>query len=119
MPDDSLRDLRCLRELGARRRPGRTGARLAALRGMKRSQVMSLGAALGAVVLARGLLRRWTAYDVRDKVALITGGSRGLGLVIARELAVQGAKVAICARRRDELERARHELVQRGCEVFA
>ena len=86
---------------------------------MKRSQVMSLGAALGAVVLARGLLRRWTAYDVRGKVALITGGSRGLGLVIARELAARGAKVAICARRRDELERARHELLQRGCDVFA
>ena len=80
---------------------------------------MSYGAALGAAVLARGLARRWTAYDVRGKVALITGGSRGLGLVIARELAARGARVAICARRRDELERARRDLVQHGGDVFA
>ncbi|UGQ15151.1 SDR family NAD(P)-dependent oxidoreductase [Yinghuangia sp. ASG 101] len=44
--------------------------------------------------------------DLTGKTALVTGGSRGLGLLIARELADQGADVAICARDEDELTRA-------------
>jgi NAD(P)-dependent dehydrogenase (short-subunit alcohol dehydrogenase family) len=59
---------------------------------------------------ARGALRRWRAYDFHDKVVLITGGSRGLGLVMARELLDEGARVAICARDELELERARQDL---------
>jgi len=55
-------------------------------------------------------VRRWRAYDLRDKVVLITGGSRGLGLVMARELLREGARVAICARDELELERARGDL---------
>ncbi|MGW0662907.1 SDR family NAD(P)-dependent oxidoreductase [Streptodolium elevatio] len=42
----------------------------------------------------------------RDRTALVTGGSRGLGLLIARELAAHGARVAICARDGAELARA-------------
>jgi NAD(P)-dependent dehydrogenase (short-subunit alcohol dehydrogenase family) len=86
---------------------------------MKNSHVISYGAAIGAAIVARAVVRRLTAYDLRDRVALITGGSRGLGLVIARELVARGARVAICARHRDELERARAELVQRGGTVLA
>src|SRR5437773_4657083 len=41
----------------------------------------------------------------RDKSVLITGGSRGLGLVLAREFAKRGARVAVCARSAAELER--------------
>jgi short-subunit dehydrogenase len=48
--------------------------------------------------------------DLRGKVVLITGGSRGLGLVMARQLVVQGARVAVCARDPDELARAQQEL---------
>ncbi|HEY8283045.1 MAG TPA: SDR family oxidoreductase [Chloroflexota bacterium] len=44
--------------------------------------------------------------DLRGQVALITGGSRGLGLVLARELANAGCKLAICARDEAELTRA-------------
>ncbi|HEX4639454.1 MAG TPA: SDR family oxidoreductase [Chthoniobacterales bacterium] len=45
-----------------------------------------------------------------DKVALITGGSRGLGLQIARELCGRGAKVSLLARDAEELERAKAQL---------
>jgi len=63
---------------------------------------------------------RWRrAYELRDKVALITGGSRGLGLVLARELLRQGTYVAICARDEDELQRARLDLDRVGWRVFA
>jgi NAD(P)-dependent dehydrogenase (short-subunit alcohol dehydrogenase family) len=71
-------------------------------------------AGLGVALAARVIARRVRAYDLRDRVALITGGSRGLGLVLARELLDRGARVAICARDAGELERARAELAQRG-----
>jgi len=50
---------------------------------------------------------------------VITGGSRGLGLVIGRELVSRGANVAICARDADELARARNDLTARGGNVLA
>jgi short-subunit dehydrogenase len=60
-------------------------------------------------------------YELADKVVLITGASRGLGLVIARELVAQKARVAICARDPDELRRAkadlRDEVVTITCDV--
>ncbi|MBW4619875.1 MAG: SDR family NAD(P)-dependent oxidoreductase [Cyanosarcina radialis HA8281-LM2] len=68
------------------------------------------------------LLDRWwreQSYDLSGKTILITGGSRGLGLVMARQLLDAGARVAICARDEAELERARAELEQRAGEVFA
>jgi NAD(P)-dependent dehydrogenase (short-subunit alcohol dehydrogenase family) len=49
-------------------------------------------------------------YDFRDKHVLITGGSRGLGLVLARELSARGARLAICSRDPDELTRAAADL---------
>lgn len=71
--------------------------------------------AVGAIALL-WVIRWWQAqqYDLNDKTVLITGGSRGLGLVIARKLVRLGARVAICARDREELERARNELEQNG-----
>ncbi|HEY9774989.1 MAG TPA: SDR family oxidoreductase [Planktothrix sp.] len=46
----------------------------------------------------------------RHKVVVITGGSRGLGLVMARQLACQGAKLALLARDENELQIAAEEL---------
>jgi NAD(P)-dependent dehydrogenase (short-subunit alcohol dehydrogenase family) len=45
-------------------------------------------------------------FDLSGRVALVTGGSRGLGLQIAEALGEMGAKVAITARKRDELDSA-------------
>lgn len=85
---------------------------------MERRALAYLGAAMGGAVIARAAYRRATAYDLLRKVALITGGSRGLGFAMARELLDRGARVAITARDPDELERARSGLAERG-EVVA
>jgi NAD(P)-dependent dehydrogenase (short-subunit alcohol dehydrogenase family) len=71
---------------------------------------------LGAALLARGL-RATRAIDFRGKAVLITGGSRGLGLLLARQLGRQGARVMLAARNEAELERSRNELHERGVDV--
>ena len=58
-------------------------------------------------------------FDFSGKVALITGGSRGLGLALAGALAELGAGIAICGRKQENLDRAVQELGGRGGEVFA
>jgi NAD(P)-dependent dehydrogenase (short-subunit alcohol dehydrogenase family) len=57
---------------------------------------------------------RTARYSLRDKVALITGGSRGLGLVLARQICAERGKVALIARDAGELSRAKADLVPRG-----
>jgi NAD(P)-dependent dehydrogenase (short-subunit alcohol dehydrogenase family) len=52
---------------------------------------------------------------LKGKVVLVTGGSRGLGYAIARELALSGARLALTSRHSDELERARARVVASGC----
>jgi NAD(P)-dependent dehydrogenase (short-subunit alcohol dehydrogenase family) len=56
------------------------------------------------------LLKPSVRYHLRGKNVIITGGSRGLGLVLAREFLRQGARVALLARDGAELKRARREL---------
>jgi 2-deoxy-D-gluconate 3-dehydrogenase len=55
--------------------------------------------------------------DLQDKVALITGGSRGLGKAIAGALAEKGARVAICGRKQENLDQAAEAFGQKGLEV--
>src|SRR5215210_1639090 len=74
-------------------------------------------AGLGGVLAARALWRRGREFDFAGKSVLITGGSRGLGLVLARELAKEGARLSLCARDPEELERARQDLAARGADV--
>ena len=54
-----------------------------------------------------------------DKVAVVTGGSKGIGLAIARSLAAEGCALSICARHESELEEAADELRREGVRVLA
>jgi NAD(P)-dependent dehydrogenase (short-subunit alcohol dehydrogenase family) len=81
-----------------------------------RSQLM-LAAGLGAVWAARRFSN--PGYTLQTKTVLITGGSRGLGLALAREMAGHGARLAICGRDPDTLARARASITQLGAEVVA
>ena len=49
---------------------------------------------------------------LRDKVAIVTGSSRGLGLASARALAAEGCRVCVCARTAERLEEARAEIAR-------
>jgi len=86
---------------------------------MKTRTLVKLAVGAGTILGARAILRAQRRIDLAGQVILITGGSRGLGLVLARQLVARGAHVAICARHADELERARIDLVERGGTVYA
>ena len=51
---------------------------------------------------------------LQGKVAVVTGGSRGIGLYTARALGAEGARLALCARNRDGLEAAAESLRAEG-----
>jgi NAD(P)-dependent dehydrogenase (short-subunit alcohol dehydrogenase family) len=58
-------------------------------------------------------------FDLSGRTAIITGGSRGLGLQIAEALGEMGAKLALTARKKDELEAAVTHLAKQGIEAHA
>jgi NAD(P)-dependent dehydrogenase (short-subunit alcohol dehydrogenase family) len=91
------------------------GSVIAPVAAMTKTQAaLAAGAVtVGAALLTRAL-RSARTMDFQGKVALITGGSRGLGLVVARELGQEGARIFIAARDENELARAREDLEQRG-----
>ena len=57
--------------------------------------------------------------DLSGKVALVTGGSRGLGKAIALAMAEKGAKIAICGRKQENLDKAVAEFKAKGTDVLA
>jgi len=57
-------------------------------------------------------------FNLTDRIALVTGGSRGLGLQMAEALGEMGAKVAITARKANELEAAQVHLKGMGIDVL-
>ncbi|MEX2571792.1 MAG: SDR family NAD(P)-dependent oxidoreductase [Gemmatimonadota bacterium] len=61
---------------------------------------------------------RRTGESLEEKVVLITGGTRGLGLLLAHEFGRRGARVVICARDESELARAGIELRNAGVTVL-
>lgn len=73
---------------------------------------------VGATSLVMRLARGRKTLDFRGRVVAISGGSRGLGLVLARQLADGGARLALIARDRDELDRARREIESVGASCF-
>jgi short-subunit dehydrogenase len=74
---------------------------------------LSVGTAFGLGLAYWGVRQSWR-YKMAGKVAIITGGSRGLGLALARTFLRRGAKVALLARDPEPLERARQLLAADG-----
>ena len=58
-------------------------------------------------------------FDLSGRTAIVTGGSRGLGLQMAEALGEMGAKLALTARKKDELEGAVAALAKQGIEAHA
>lgn len=75
-----------------------------------------VGAGLSAAVIgariAKAVLRQSRVISLDQKVVVITGGSRGLGLVLARQLLRENAKVVLLARDALELIRAKENLLE-------
>lgn len=79
--------------------------------------ITATGAA--AAAYGRRLIHRSRHFDWQGRTAVITGGSRGLGLVLARQLVTRGVRVALLARTAADLHAAKEELEQQGGAVLA
>jgi NAD(P)-dependent dehydrogenase (short-subunit alcohol dehydrogenase family) len=86
---------------------------------MRTERWLRLGMVAAAALGTRALLRRARRFDLADAVVLVTGGSRGLGLALAREFGRLGARLAICGRNADALRRAGEDLLARGVDAAA
>ena len=85
----------------------------------RRSRAASAAGLGAAWLLGSAVLDRLRQQDLDGQVALVTGGSRGLGLLLARELVRAGCRVAICARDVEDLNVAWRELESEGTEIVA
>src|SRR5262252_2052474 len=75
------------------------------------------GASVVGAMGVAGLLLRRSPYSFRGKAVFITGGSRGLGLRMARIFAKEGARLTLISRHDDGLQAAAGELARTGAEV--
>lgn len=81
--------------------------------------LLGLAAGAGACLVGKELLARRREISLGGRVVLITGGSRGLGLLLAKKFAGEGAKVAIAARDESELAKAKEALSYYAGDVLA
>lgn len=72
----------------------------------QQKQAVALGAVAIGTVLALRAWQRRAPYEFSGKSVVVTGGSRGLGLIMARQLADEGARLTLVARDEAELDRA-------------
>ena len=72
--------------------------------------VALVAAGLATAAIALRIRQRSDAFDYNGKSVVITGGSRGLGLVLARQLATEGARLTLMARDENELRRAADDI---------
>ena len=87
---------------------------------MHKNKTIALTAlGIGAGLAARGFFAKKNEDDLKGQVVLITGGSKGLGIALARRFAKEGCRLAICARHREELHSAKRELERDGAQVIA
>jgi len=90
---------------------------------MKNFSLQSLGYKVALTALIAGLasraVRRRRRIDFDNRVILISGASRGLGLELARGFASRGAKLALLAHDSDNLTAAATELKSRGADIYA
>jgi NAD(P)-dependent dehydrogenase (short-subunit alcohol dehydrogenase family) len=83
---------------------------------VKRLGIIGLGGiAVAGWLILRAMRER---FSFSGKSVLITGGSRGLGLLMARQICAEGGRVALLARDATELRRARNELLEAGGEAI-
>ena len=61
-----------------------------------------------------GLFRTGSRFPVKGRLVVITGGSQGMGLEVAKQLARKGANIAIVARNKDKLETALKQIEVSG-----
>lgn len=81
---------------------------------MKMNKSIWLGIGFIAVGLTGTIFKARRRISFQGKTAVITGGSRGLGLILAKQLARKGAHVVLCARDAEELVRARRMITDKG-----
>ena len=58
-------------------------------------------------------------FDLRGKIAIVTGGGRGIGVKMAEGLAEAGANVVLCSRKRENCQKAAEEIAKMGVKTLA
>lgn len=81
--------------------------------------LLGLAGVGGLALAARALVRARRRIDLKGQVVVVTGASSGLGLIVARQAAEQGARLVLAARDSAKLNEAAAELQRLGAEVIA